>query len=61
MQEADAMPRAEPEVVLNYNQYYPTQLPLRHPGMEETEAEAHAQDDRPPDLSLYRVGAPVTS
>lgn len=54
MQEADAKPQAEPEVMLNYNQYYPTQLPLRQPGMEETEAEAHAQDDRPPDLSVHR-------
>lgn len=60
MQEADAKPRAEPEVMLNYDQYYPTQLPLRQPGMEETEAEAHAQDDRPPDLSLCRVGFQVT-
>ena len=61
MQEADEKPRAEPEVMLNYNQYYPTQLPLRQPGMEETEAEAHAQDDRPPDLSLHMVGVPAIS
>ena len=59
MQEADAHPGAEPEAMLNYEQYYPTQLPLRQPGMEETEAEAHAQDDRPPDLSLHRVSIPV--
>ena len=55
MQEADARVQQEPEAMLNYEQYYPTQLPLRQPGMEETEAEAHAQDDRPPDLSLRRV------
>ncbi|KAL3137951.1 hypothetical protein ABBQ38_005198 [Trebouxia sp. C0009 RCD-2024] len=54
MQEADAKPQAQPEVMLNYDQYYPTQLPMRQPGMEETEAEAHAHDERPPDLSLHR-------
>ena len=59
MQEADAKPQAEPEAMLNYEQYYPTQLPLRQPGMEETETEAHAQDDRPPDLSLHRVRIPI--
>ena len=61
MQEADVKPRAEPEVMLNYDQYYPTQLPMRQPGMEETEAEAHAQNERPPDLSLPRVRYPSTT
>ena len=57
MQEAEGQARQEPEVMLNYNQYYPTMLPLRQPGMEETDAEAHARDDRPPDLSLHQVPA----
>ena len=55
MQEAEGQAGQEPEVMLNYDQYYPTMLPLRQPGMEETDAEAHARDDRPPDLSLHQV------
>lgn len=55
MQEAEGKDLREPEVTLNYNQYYPTLLPLRQPGMEETDTEAHARDDRPPDLSLAKV------
>ena len=55
MQEAEGTDLREPEVTLNYNQYYPTLLPLRQPGMEETDTEAHARDDRPPDLSLAKV------
>lgn len=54
MQEAEGTDLREPEVTLNYNQYYPTLLPLRQPGMEETDTEAHARDDRPPDLSLAK-------
>ena len=55
MQEAEGKAVQEPEVMLNYDQYYPTILPLRQPGMEETDAEVHARDDRPPDLSLHKV------
>lgn len=55
MQEAEGRAVQEPEVMLNYDQYYPTILPLRQPGMEETDAEVHARDDRPPDLSLHKV------
>ena len=55
MQEAEGTAVQEPEVMLNYDQYYPTILPLRQPGMEETDAEVHARDDRPPDLSLHKV------
>lgn len=55
MQEAEGKAVQEPEVMLNYDQYYPTMLPLRQPGMEETDAEVHARDDRPPDLSLHKV------
>ena len=55
MQEAEGRAVQEPEVMLNYNHYYPTILPLRQPGMEETDAEGHARDDRPPDLSLHKV------
>ncbi|DBA79038.1 TPA: hypothetical protein ACH3X1_008900 [Trebouxia sp. C0004] len=54
MQEAEGRAVQEPEVMLNYDQYYPTILPLRQPGMEETDAEVHAHDDRPPDLSLHQ-------
>ncbi|DBB12865.1 hypothetical protein WJX82_003855 [Trebouxia sp. C0006] len=54
MQEAEGRAVQEPEVMLNYNHYYPTILPLRQPGMEETDAEVHARDDRPPDLSLHK-------
>ncbi len=55
MQEAEGDGLQEPEVMLNYDQYYPTLLPVRQPGMEETDTEAHARDDRPPDLSLHKV------
>ncbi|KAA6423012.1 MAG: DNA binding [Trebouxia sp. A1-2] len=57
MQEAEGTAVQEPEVMLNYDQYYPTILPLRQPGMEETDAEVHARDDRPPDLSLHKEDA----
>ena len=53
--QAEGKAQREPEVTLNYEHYYPTLLPMRQPGMEETDAEAHARDDRPPDLSLHQV------
>lgn len=55
--QAEGKAQREPEFTLNYEQYYPTLLPMRPPGMEETDAEAHAQDDRPPDLSLHQVAS----
>ena len=55
LQEAEASRAQEPEILLNYDQYYPTLLPLGQPGMEETDSEAHARDDRPPDLSIPKV------
>ena len=55
MQDAEGKGVQEPEPMLNYDQYYPTLLPLRQPGMEETDTEANARDDRPPDLFLHKV------
>ena len=57
LQEAEASRAQEPEIMLNYDQYYPTLLPLRQPGMEETDTEAHARDDRPPDLSVPKASS----
>ena len=55
LQEAEGVASLEPEIMLNYQEYYPTLLPLRQPGMEETDTEAHARNDRPPDLSIPKV------
>lgn len=53
--QSEGRKQQEAEVTLNYEQYYPTLLPIRQPGMEETDEEAHARDDRPPDLSQHQV------
>ena len=53
--QSEGQKQQEAEVTLNYEQYYPTVLPIRQPGMEETDEEAHARDDRPPDLSQHQV------